>query len=361
MKEEPTPSDLNGHGADGGATGLGDALVEGVITALIGSGREAGEAGDLTTVLDLTPGEELEGEEPGGLESDALERHELADEFECGVMSRGHEAFGLELLDETDTLRDIAAVEPLTFETLAELGTKRGGVEEAEVVELVEEPTIEGRDREALGSEETLDAVGNASAVGLEREEFAVKVAGVLGLARGHMDDGPDTGLAVVVANEHREELVGIDAVGLEASEASVNLDRGGVDDEVEAVRLRLKKAMDPEAVSARLEAGDDGHGVGQLEAFTSESNLPAQGVEVSGWNVAEAGLLAVAGGEGQFPGAVGEFEREIERRWLGQRGIGEAGRRGHDAPLSRNGCSWRVIRGGPTSQPRRTRHPSSP
>ncbi len=107
-----------------------------------------------------------------------------------------------------------------------------------------------------------------------------MKVAGVFGLGRGrgHVDDGPDTGLTVVVANKHREELVGIGAVGLEASEASVDLDRGGVDDEVEPVGLRLKKAMDTEAVSARLEAGDDGHGVGQLEACASESDLAGKG-----------------------------------------------------------------------------------
>ena len=165
LKEEPSPSDLDGHGADGGATGLGDALVEGVITTLIGSGRESGEAGDLATVLDLTPREELEGEEPGRLEADALEGHELADELERGIMGRGLEALVLELLDETDALRDIATVEPLTFETLAELGVERGAVEEAQVVELVEECAIEGRDREALGSEETLDAVGDASSV----------------------------------------------------------------------------------------------------------------------------------------------------------------------------------------------------
>ncbi len=154
MKEEPPPSNLDGHGADGGATGLGDALVEGVISALIGGGREAGEAGDLTTVLDVAPGEELEGEEPGGLESDTLEAHELAYELECGIMRRGLEALALELLDEADSVGDIATVEPLTFETLAELGKKRRVVEEAQVVELVEEATIEGREGEALGSEE---------------------------------------------------------------------------------------------------------------------------------------------------------------------------------------------------------------
>ena len=90
---------------------------------------------------------------------------------------------------------------------------------------------------------------------------------------------------------------MGVDAVGLEAPEAAVDLDRRGVDDEIEAVELRLKEALDPEAVSARLEAGDNGHGVGQVEAFASESDLPGQGVEVSGSNITEAGLLAVTGG----------------------------------------------------------------
>ena len=217
---------------------------------------------------------------------------------------------------------------------------------------------IEGRDREALGSEETLDAVGDASAVGLEGEELAVKVAGVLGLGRGHMDDGPDTQLSIVVADEHREELAGVDAVGLEAPLAAVDLDGRGVDDEVEAMGLGLKEAMDPESVATGLVARDHRHRVGQIETFASESDLTGQGVEVSGWNVAEAGLLAVAGGEGQFPGAVGEFEREIECGWLGQRGIGEAGRRGHDAPPSGMGIPTRVCPAARLRCKRLGRHP---
>ena len=92
---------------------------------------------------------------------------------------------------------------------------------------------------------------------------------------------------------------------------------------------------MDPEAIAAGLVARDERRGVGEAEANASENDLPDQGVEVSGRNVVEAGLLAVAGGEGQFPGAGGEFEREIECGWLRQRGISEAGRRGHDAPVS--------------------------
>ena len=51
------------------------------------------------------------------------------------------------------------------------------------------------------------------------------------------------------------------------------------------------ERTGDPEAVSARLEARDDGHGVGQLEACASESDLAGKGGEVSSWHIAEAGL----------------------------------------------------------------------
>ena len=72
-----------------------------------------------------------------------------------------------------------------------------------------------------------------------------MKVAGVLGLGRGHMDDGPDTDLSVVVADEHTEELAGVDAVSLEATPPAIDLDGGGVDDEVEGMGLALASDKD--------------------------------------------------------------------------------------------------------------------
>ncbi len=121
-----------------------------------------------------------------------------------------------------------------------------------------------------------------------------------------------------MVADEHTEELAGVDAVGLEATAAAVNLDGSGVDDDVVASWLGHEEAMDPEAVAASLEAGDERHGVRETKASASERDLAGQGVEVSSRNVTEAGLLSVAGREGQLPGAVREFEREIERGRLG-------------------------------------------
>jgi hypothetical protein len=223
-------------------------------------------------------------------------------------MGRGLELLVLELLDEADPLGDLAAVDPLAFETLAELGIEHRAVPKAEVIDLPEEATSEGGDRKALCSEQSLDAVGDTGSSGLEREELAVKVARILGLGRGHMDNGPDPDLAVVVTDEHTEELAGVDAVGLETTAAAVDLDGSGVDDEVVLSGLGLEETVDPEAVTASLEAGDERHGVRESEASAGERDLAGERVEVSGRHVAETGLLAVAGREGQLPGAVGEF-----------------------------------------------------
>jgi hypothetical protein len=101
----------------------------------------------------------------------------------------------------------------------------------------------------------------------LEGEELAMEVAGILGLGGGDVDDGPDVGLAVVIADEHGEELGGIDAVGLDAATAALDIDGSGVDDEVVASRLRAEEAMEPEAIAAGLIAGEKGNGVVEVEA----------------------------------------------------------------------------------------------
>jgi hypothetical protein len=102
-----------GHGANAGAPGLRDAEVSGLVAALIGRGGEAGQGGELLAAGNLSPGEELEGEQPGGLEPDALEGHELADHSEGGI-GAVVELLSLEVLEEADALGDLGAVLPLT-------------------------------------------------------------------------------------------------------------------------------------------------------------------------------------------------------------------------------------------------------
>ena len=67
LEVKPSPGDLDGHGAHQRTSGLGDSLVEGFVATLVGSGGEPAEGCELATVLNVPPGEELEGEEPGRL------------------------------------------------------------------------------------------------------------------------------------------------------------------------------------------------------------------------------------------------------------------------------------------------------
>jgi hypothetical protein len=170
----------------------------------------------------------------------------------------GLEAFGLDLLDDPDPVGDIATMEPLAFEALAEFGTKGGPIPEAKIVEVVREVPNQRWGREPLGGEQPLDAIGDPSAVGFEGEEFPVEIASILSFGAGHMDDGPDLGLPVVVADEHGQELEGIDTVRLEMTAPPFDLDGCRVDDEVEAAGIGLQKAVEPESIPAGFKAGDE-------------------------------------------------------------------------------------------------------
>ena len=112
LEPDPTPGDLYGHGADARRSGLGDAEVTDLISAVVGRGREASECSDLATALDVAPGKELEGEEPSRLKTDALEGHELADDGD-GRIGRVLELVELKALDEPDAFGDTCAVGPL--------------------------------------------------------------------------------------------------------------------------------------------------------------------------------------------------------------------------------------------------------
>src|SRR3989304_3602469 len=63
--------------------------------------------------------------------------------------------------------------------------------------------------RQALGCEESPDAVRHAGASGLECEELAMQVPVVLGLGGRDMDDGPHVTLPGMAADDRGEERGG--------------------------------------------------------------------------------------------------------------------------------------------------------
>ncbi len=139
-----------------------------LVPAVVGRRSETGESSNLLAATDVTPGEELEGEEPGRLQTDAFEGHELTNHIDGGI-GAGLELLKLESLDETDALAEFVAMLPLAQKTLVQLRRQRRGIPEAEFVEFIGEATGHGRYGQALRREQTLDAIGQAGALGLER------------------------------------------------------------------------------------------------------------------------------------------------------------------------------------------------
>jgi hypothetical protein len=63
--------------------------------------------------------------------------------------------------------------------------------------------------------EQTLDPVAVRRALGLQLDELAVGLAGVLGLGGRDADGRPDPTVAEVPADEHRDQLGGVEAIAL--------------------------------------------------------------------------------------------------------------------------------------------------
>lgn len=83
------------------------------------------------------------------------------------------------------------------------------------------------RDYQPAASEQALDTVDAAGAVVLQLDQFAVQLASLLvGFGR-HTHDAPDLRLALVVADEHGQQLVHVPPVGLGPLGPTVDLDAG--------------------------------------------------------------------------------------------------------------------------------------
>ena len=98
------------------------------------------------------------------------------------------------------------------------------------------------------------DAVGVRGALVHQPRQFAVRAARVFVLGRRLVQHRPHT-LAGVVAQQHRQQLVAIEPIGLGAPGAPVHLDARGVDHDVVDALLD-QPAVQPPAVAAGLVAG---------------------------------------------------------------------------------------------------------
>src|SRR5215471_20512373 len=68
LKTQPAPGNLDGHRADVGVAGFGDALLVSGVATRIGGGRQAAQGADFLPIAKRPPAEELHHKQPGTID-----------------------------------------------------------------------------------------------------------------------------------------------------------------------------------------------------------------------------------------------------------------------------------------------------
>ena len=108
------------------------------------------------------------------------------------------------------------------------------------------------------------------------------------------------------MARKKQGELLGVDPVGLDLATPSVQLDTGGVDDDV-VDALGLQESMDPEAVAPRLVAGLHPSVLGEAEARLGGLDLSQKPVQVSSLGVTDFRLAYAVEGDAKLSGVLAQ------------------------------------------------------
>ncbi|WP_244504062.1 hypothetical protein [Variovorax sp. CF079] len=154
------------------------------------------------------------------------------------------------------------------------------------------------------------DAVHVGGALLRQPGELAVRAARVFVLGRGLMHHRPHT-LAAMMAQQHRQQLVAIEPVGLGPPGVSVHLDAGGVDHDVVHTLLD-QPAVQPPAVAACFVARVHLGLRRELAALSGLADAVRNCGRVAGVHVVPA-RAAVAIARCHLPGLVAELEARVQ------------------------------------------------
>src|SRR5207237_3747926 len=143
------------------------------------------------------------------------------------------------------------------LDALPQILWQRRTVPNADRVNRVEQTAAADSNGHALTGQKPPDAIDQPRLLLLQRPDLPLKVAGVFLLGRGHVDNAPESPLSGEVPQQHREQLLRIEPVRLDAASPAVDFDRGRVHDQVLHTHY-FEKPMEPESVLARLVAAED-------------------------------------------------------------------------------------------------------
>ena len=101
---------------------------------------------------------------------------------------------------------------------------------------------------DALPDQQPFDAIHVARAFRFQGQQLAVQLAMIFSRQAGHMHHAPHAGLTGVVAHEHGQQLLDVEAVSLGVFAAAADLNAGRIHDQVGNV-LACQAAVQPEAI----------------------------------------------------------------------------------------------------------------
>ncbi len=145
-------------------------------------------------------------------------------------------------------------------------------------------------------------------------QQLAVQVALILGGQAGYLDDAPHPRRTAVIAQEHGQQLLDVEAVGLGVLAAAADRDAGRIHHPVSHV-LALAKAVQPEAVAAGFVAAQHRRRGGQAEPLLGQRELLFERGRGARSDLALARGLAEADGEAQLPFLVAQLEGQVQGR----------------------------------------------
>src|SRR6516165_1038088 len=248
LKPQPVPRRLHRIRPHITDPRLTDPLFPTARPALVGARHQPAQRGKLAAVFNLSPAKKLHRVKPRTVHSDPSKPHQLA---------HGLKVFLLRVLDSQLLLRhqflDLATdqFQPLVL-ALQTLDQSRGQsrpIPQLYPLQRFEKIFPATPKPNALAEQKPLDAVALSGAFLFQPQKLAVQLLSVLGLYARYMHHAPQLVFPQAVPNQHPQQLLYIEPIGLGTTSPAIHLNTGGIHDVV-LNSQREQKSVQPKTIT---------------------------------------------------------------------------------------------------------------
>ena len=182
--------------------------------------------------------------------------------------------------------------------------------------------------------QQTADPIPHPLPVRLHAFPFAIELTAVLGLRCRHVHDAPDVPFATHRANQHADQRLGVEPIGLRLPPAPAHPNARRVDNHI-LYALRHEPPMQPESIAARFIAAVHRRRRREVKSCARARDFRGERRRVTRPHLRATRPLAHARRRYDQPGRSPELQTHIQRRCDR---LLVTGRRGHKLLLVRDG-----------------------